>query len=92
MQVLEWFSAAWPVVIVLIGFAFRMENGQALNRQALIAIQKSMEDAKIDHDKDIKTLTDRIERHEQATQGVLKEIQGDIKTLLRQIAQFGGPT
>ena len=80
MQLLDWFSATWPVVLVLIGYAFRMESGQALNRQALISIQKAREEAKADHD--IKTLTDRIERNEQATQSDLKEIKGDIKTLL----------
>ena len=82
MQILEKAGATWPVVLVLIGYAFRMESGQALNRQALISIQKAREEAKADHDKDIKTLTDRIERNEQATQSDLKEIKGDIKTLL----------
>lgn len=82
MTLFEWFKTLWPVATALAVLGFRLEVGQALNKQRLKSMDKDIAAAKTAADKDIEGVHARLSRHENDTHKFLSEIRTDIKTLL----------
>ncbi len=82
MTIIEWFKLLWPVAVVVLGFAIRLEVGQSLNKWRHRELEKDIGQLKDSVDKDIAGMHSRMSRHETQTNSYLSEIRNDIKTLL----------